>query len=49
MQFRVEAFNLANHPNFSIPGTSIGSASQGTITSVITNAREIQFAARFHW
>jgi hypothetical protein len=49
MQFRVEAFNLANHPNFGIPGTSIGSATQATVTSVITNAREIQFAVRFHW
>ena len=49
MQFRVESFNLLNHPNFGIPGTSIGSANQATVTSVITNAREIQFAVRFHW
>lgn len=49
MQFRVESFNLLNHPNFGIPGTSIGSATAGTITSVVTNARETQFAARFHW
>ena len=49
MQFRVESFNLLNHPNFGIPGNSIGSATEATVTSVITNAREIQFAARFHW
>jgi hypothetical protein len=49
MQLRIESFNLLNHPNFGIPGNSIGSATAGTITSVITNAREIQFAARFHW
>jgi len=49
MQFRVEAFNLPNHPNFGMPGTSIGSPSAGTITTQITNARELQFAARFHW
>lgn len=49
MQFRVESFNLLNHSNFGIPGTSIGSASAGTVSSVITNSREIQFAARFHW
>ena len=49
MQFRVESFNLLNHPNFGIPGTSIGSPSAATVTNVITNARELQFAARFHW
>jgi hypothetical protein len=49
MQLRVEAFNVLNHPNFGLPDHSIGSPSAGTITSQITNAREIQFAARFHW
>ena len=49
MQFRVETFNLLNHPNFGLPNASIGSPSAGTVTSVITNARETQFAARFHW
>ncbi len=51
MQFRVEFFNLLNHPNFGIPGTSIGSATAGTISGIIPggNSRETQFAARFHW
>ena len=49
MQFRVESFNLLNHPNFGIPGTSIGSPAEATVASVITNARQLQFAARFHW
>ena len=49
MQLRLESFNLLNRPNFGIPGTSIGSPSAGTITSQITNARETQIAARFHW
>ena len=51
MDFRVESFNLLNHPNFGIPGTSIGSTTAGTISGIIPggNSRETQFAARFHW
>jgi hypothetical protein len=49
MQFRVETFNLLNHANFDIPGSSIGSGSAATITSVIAHSREIQIAARLHW
>ena len=49
MQFRAEFFNALNHPNFGLPNASIGSAAAGTITTVITNARQIQFALRLHF
>ena len=49
MQFRAEFFNVVNHPNFDLPNGSIGSAAAGTITSELTNARQIQFALRLHW
>ncbi len=49
LQLRGEFFNALNHPNFGLPNGSIGSPAAGTITSVITNAREIQAAVRLHW
>jgi outer membrane receptor protein involved in Fe transport len=49
LQFRSEFFNVLNRPNFGLPNGSIGSPGAGTITTVITNAREIQFALRLHW
>jgi hypothetical protein len=49
LQFRSEFFNVLNKANFGLPNGSIGSAVAGTITSVITNARQIQFALRLHW
>jgi len=49
MTFRSEFFNLSNHPNFGLPNGSIGSRSAGTITSVVSNAREVQFGLRFSW
>ena len=49
LQFRTEFFNLLNHANFGLPNSSIGSAAAGTITTVITNARQVQFGLRLHW
>ncbi|MGH9469270.1 MAG: TonB-dependent receptor domain-containing protein [Terriglobia bacterium] len=49
LTFRTEVFNIFNSANFDIPNASIGSRSAGTITGVVTNAREIQFGLRLHW
>ena len=49
LQFRAEFFDALNHPNFGLPNGSIGSSAAGTITTVISNARQIQFALRLHY
>jgi carboxypeptidase family protein/TonB-dependent receptor-like protein len=49
MQFRAEFFNLLNRPNFGLPNAQIGSPAAGTIRTVVTNARQIQFGLRLHW
>ena len=49
LQFRSEFFNLLNRANFGLPDAEIGSDAAGTITTVVTNARQVQFALRLHW
>jgi hypothetical protein len=48
LTFRGEFFNFLNKANFGYPGSSIGSATAGVISSV-GPARQIQFALRLHW
>ena len=48
LQFRTEAFNMTNTPQFEPPSGNISSATYGVVTATITPAhtREIQFALR---
>ncbi len=46
LEFRAEAFNLFNHPQFSLPAATIGSPGVGIITSTAVPNRQLQLALR---
>ena len=47
LEFRAQAFNLTNTPNFANPASDVGTASTfGSITSTVGNPRILQFATK---
>jgi hypothetical protein len=47
LQLRAEVFNVANHPNFSVPSSSLTTpTSFGVISSVVNENRTVEFAAK---
>jgi hypothetical protein len=49
LRFLVEFFNVWNHPAFANPATNLSTATFGTITSTLSNARIIQFALKLEY
>ena len=46
LQFRVSMFNTLNHPVFGGPGTTLGNANFGKISSQANVSRQFEFAAK---
>jgi hypothetical protein len=49
LQFRAEAFNALNRPEWSSPVGAFGTANFGRVTSTNTFARQLQFALKLLW
>jgi hypothetical protein len=47
MEFRAEAFNVFNRPQFAIPNADVDTSQAGTISSTVHSARQLQFAFKF--
>jgi hypothetical protein len=48
-QFRAEAFNIINHPNFGNPNANISNNNPGSITTFSFDNRDLQFALKLLW
>ena len=47
LSFRVEMYNALNHPQFAVPGTTLGNSTFGVITATSVAPRMIQFGLKY--
>jgi len=49
IEFRAEAFNVFNHPQFGSSDTNFGGGSFGQISDLAQSMRELQLGLKFYW
>jgi len=49
IEFRAEAFNIFNHPNFALPVSTLTSPLVGQILGTVGTARQLQLALKFNF
>jgi hypothetical protein len=47
LQFRADAFNTFNHPNFYAPDSIVGDAAEGQVFTTAIDNRRMQFSLRY--